>query len=99
MTLPLVLAPLAEDDLRDATGWYDTQQPGLGDAFLRSVDATFARIQRLPMSFPADDFDVHSALLHRFPFSVRFRVRNDRIEVVAIWHGRRDPEGWRLRTR
>lgn len=99
MILPLVLAPLAEDDLRVATYWYDRQQPGLGDAFLRSVDATLARIQRLPMAFPADDFDIHSALLHRFPFSVRFRVRNDRSEVIAIWHGRHNPDGWRTRTR
>ena len=99
MTLRLVLAPLAEDDLRVATSWYDTQQPGLGDTFLRSVDATFARIQRLPMVYPADEMGIHSALLHRFPFSVRFRVRHDRIEVIAVWHGRRDPGGWRSRTR
>ncbi len=33
--LPLALSPAAEDDLRDAAEWYDAQQPGLGDAFLR----------------------------------------------------------------
>ena len=27
LTLPLGLAPEAEDDLRDAAVWYDTQQP------------------------------------------------------------------------
>jgi hypothetical protein len=30
LTLPLVLAPEAEDDLLDAADWYDAQQPGLG---------------------------------------------------------------------
>lgn len=98
MTLPLVLAPEAEDDLHDAATWYDLQQPGLGDAFLRSVDAGFARVQREPMSFPCDESGFHSALLHRFPYTVRFRVQDDRIEVVAVWHGRRDPEGWKART-
>jgi hypothetical protein len=48
LTLPLVLAPEAEDDLLDAADWYDAQQPGLGDAFLRSVDASIARIGRFP---------------------------------------------------
>lgn len=98
MILPLTLAPLAEEDLHDAADWYDTQQPGLGDEFLRSVDASFARIQRLPMSFPSDEGDIQSALLHRFPYSVRFRVQEDRIEVIAVWHGHRDPEGWKPRT-
>ncbi len=74
MTLPIVLAPEAEDDLHDAAAWYDTQQPGLGDAFLRS------------------------ALLHRFPYAVRFRAQERRIEVIAVWHGWRDPEGWKTRV-
>lgn len=98
MTLPLVLAPEAEDDLHDAAAWYDTQQPGLGDAFLRSVEASFARIQRLPKSCPCDEGGIRSALLHRFPYAVRFRVQEKRIEVIAVWHGRRDPEGWKTRV-
>jgi plasmid stabilization system protein ParE len=98
MILPLALAPLAEEDLQGAADWYDSQQPGLGDQFLRSVDASFARIQRLPMSFPSDEDDILSALLHRLPYSVRFRVQDDRIEVIAVWHGHRDPEGWKTRT-
>jgi len=97
LTLPLVLAPEAEDDLLDATDWYDANQPGLGDAFLRSVDASFARIGRFPQSFPANDHDIRSALLRRFPYAVLFRIRETRIEVIAIWHGRRDPKGWQER--
>ncbi|MFP6655145.1 MAG: type II toxin-antitoxin system RelE/ParE family toxin [Myxococcota bacterium] len=98
MMLALSLAPLAEQDLLDAADWYDAQQPGLGDEFLRSVEASFARIQRLPMSFPSDEYDIRSALLHRFPYSVRFRVQDERIEVIAVWHGHRDPKGWTTRT-
>jgi plasmid stabilization system protein ParE len=97
VTLPLALSPAAEDDLHDAAAWYDAQQPGLGDTFLRSVEASFARIQRLPRSFPADEAGVHSALLRRFPYAVLFRIQEKRIEVIAVWHGHRDPKGWRAR--
>jgi toxin ParE1/3/4 len=97
VTLPLALSPAAEDDLHDAAAWYDAQQPGLGDAFLRSVDASFGRIRRLPNAFPADESGVHSALLRRFPYAVLFRIREKRIEVIAVWHGHRDPEVWRAR--
>jgi len=97
LTLPLVLSADAEDDLHEATLWYDAQQPGLGDAFLRSVEAGFARIRRFPHSFPADERGIQSALLRRFPYAVLYRRQEKRIEVIAVWHGHRDPEGWRRR--
>ena len=97
VTLPLTLSPAAEDDLHDATDWYDSQQPGLGDMFLRSVEATFARVERLPQSFPTVEDDIQSALLRRFPQAVFFRVREKRIEVIAVWHGHRNPDGWKPR--
>jgi len=97
LTLPLVLALAAEDDLHDAADWYDAQQPGLGDSFLRSVDVGLARIRRFPQSFPSGEQGIRSALLRRFPYAVLFRIREARIEVIAIWHGRRDPEDWQER--
>jgi len=92
VTLPVELSPAAEEDLHAAAGWYDAQQPGLGDAFVRSVEASFARIRRLPRAFPATASGVHSALLRRFPYAVLFRIQEKRIEVIAVWHGHRDPK-------
>jgi plasmid stabilization system protein ParE len=95
--LPLALSPAAEDDLERASAWYDAQQPGLGDAFLRSVDACLARVWRLPRSFPTGHGGTQSALLRRFPYAILFRIRETRIEVLAVWHERRDPKGWQAR--
>jgi plasmid stabilization system protein ParE len=53
MTLRLLLAPEAERDLEDAAAWYELQRPGVGAAFLRAVDACFARIQRFPDAYAA----------------------------------------------
>jgi plasmid stabilization system protein ParE len=94
MTLPLVLAPEAEDDLKDTADFYEMQQVGLGEAFLRAVDAGLARIQRHPKAFRIDNLGVQTAFLRRFPHGVRFRLLDDRIEIIAVWHERRDPEGW-----
>lgn len=33
----------------------------------------------------------------RFPYSVYYRVHADRVEVVAVQHGRRDPDDWKSR--
>jgi len=81
---PLALSPAAEDDLHAAAAWYDAQQPGPDDAFLRSVDACFTRIARSPRSFPADPYDIRTALLRRFPYVVLFRVHEERIDVGAL---------------
>lgn len=94
MTSPLALSPAALDDLLSAADWYDAQQPGLGAAFLDSVEACFSRIERLPHAFPESDAGLRSALLRRFPYAVLFRIGRERIEVLAVWHGRRDPKGW-----
>lgn len=44
-----------------------------------------------------DDDGIHSALLRRFPYVVLFRIQETRSEVIAVWHGQRDPEGWKER--
>jgi plasmid stabilization system protein ParE len=47
----LALSPAALEDLHGAADWYDAQRLGLGDVFLRSVEACLARIERLPRAF------------------------------------------------
>jgi len=98
VTLGIAVSAEAEDDIHDAADWYDDQQPGLGTAFLRAVEACLGRIARFPGSAPILDQDIHAALLHRFPYRVHYVVEPDRIEVFAVWHTSRDPAGWRGRV-
>ena len=46
--MTLRLTPEAEADVDDAHAWYEEERIGLGDAFLRVVDASIASIQRRP---------------------------------------------------
>jgi hypothetical protein len=39
VSLPVIIRPLAEGDLRKAQAWYEEKQPGLGAAFRVSVGA------------------------------------------------------------
>jgi len=97
VTARLALSPEAAEDLREAADWYDGQQPGHGDVFLQAVEACLSRIERLPRAFPEGEAGVRSALLRRFPYVVLFRIAEKRIEVLAVWHGRRDPRSRRER--
>ncbi len=97
MTLPLGLTPEAKADLLETRDWYDAQRPGWGELFERSVEACLARIQRTPRAFASVHGEVRCARLRRFPHGIFYWIEDEQIVVFAIWHGRRDPQGWQER--
>lgn len=48
MTLPVRVRRRAELDVDEAYAWYEALAEGLGEGFLRAVEACFARIVRHP---------------------------------------------------
>jgi plasmid stabilization system protein ParE len=69
---------------------------GLGEGFLRAVEACFARITRHPEAHAVAHGRVRRARLHRFPYSVYYVIREDFIDVLAVYHGRRRPRRFDL---
>jgi len=95
---PLIINPEADADLAEAKAWYDGRRPGLGDDFLLCVEEVFDGIRRTP-GLHAEVFqELRLALIRRFPFAVVYRLDEDQITVVAVYHTRRDPSGWQDRT-
>jgi len=37
--------------------------------------------------------------VRRFPFVIYYEIETDEIVVYAVWHYRRDPQGWQQRAR
>ncbi|MFN6273682.1 MAG: type II toxin-antitoxin system RelE/ParE family toxin [Microcystis sp.] len=98
MKYVLVFRPEVRDDLRDAYDWYESQQAGLGDEFIDCVDDLLNQIGMMPESYAIVYLDIRRAVIKRFPYAVYYRVISSRVVVTAIFHGRRDPKSWRLRT-
>lgn len=98
MTLPLILRPEAEADLKEARDWYEQQSHGLGIAFLDEVEMMLYRIQSMPKGYPALLREVRRGKLHRFPYLVYYRVLADRIEILGVLHGSRNPQVWQDRA-
>lgn len=44
----VIFIPEADDDVAGAYDWYESREPGLGEGFLRSIEACVRGIQRLP---------------------------------------------------
>lgn len=96
MSLPIVLRPDAEDDLLEARDWYERRQAGLGDAFAEAVEVFFARIEAMPELYAVEFKGVRRGKLRRFPYVVYYRLREEKIEVIAVLHGaRKSPTGKR----
>jgi plasmid stabilization system protein ParE len=98
MTIDLRLRPESEQDLADASVWYEEQWKGLGNQFLDEVLSVFSVISETPLMFPVVHRNIRRALIHRFPFGVYYRVESDEIVDVAVMHGSRDPRQWKSRT-
>jgi toxin ParE1/3/4 len=98
MSLPLIVKPEAETDLAEARDWYDGRQPGLGNELLQCVGEAFDRLRRSPTLFGKVFQDLRLTRVRRFPYVVVYRVDEDQVTVVAVYHTRRDPHGWQGRA-
>lgn len=97
MNYEVLLRPEAEADITEAYRWYEKQDEGLGEEFLRSVDACFAAVQRTPTAYPGAHRNVRRALLRKFPYGIFYLIEADRLIVLACFHARRDPKQWQER--
>lgn len=98
MNYVLVFRQEIRDELNEAYNWYESQQQGLGDEFLDSVDEMLNRICQMPESYAVVYRDVRRAVVRRFPYAVYYRIVSSRVIVTAIFHSRRDPKSWQART-
>ena len=89
--------PQAEAELIAAATWYNEQQKDLGKRFLSAVEDGISRLKINPLLFPLLDSEVRRCLTRTFPFGILFRYRNERIEVIAVMHLRREPGYWQER--
>ncbi len=89
MNYEVLMQREAEADVRAAYQWYEAQDDGLGEEFLRAIDARLAAIQRNPFAYVTVHKDVRRALLRRFPYALFYFTEADRIVVMACFHARR----------
>jgi plasmid stabilization system protein ParE len=97
MAAELIFAPEVEQDLAEASTWYESRRAGLGEEFLSCVDACIVAILRMP-EMPAVVYKQYRrALVRRFPYAIFYEHEGRTITVYAILHGSRDPKKWRER--
>ena len=82
---------IARIEFDEAVAWYEAQRPGLGLEFNQEVDGFLIRIAENPERFRKVRGEIRRAVLRRFPYTIHFLPETDRIIVMAVFHGKRDP--------
>jgi len=94
MSLPVVLRPKASWDAEEARDYFESQQAGLGQTFLDRLNESLTRVGAMPEMYGTVWRNVRARRLRQFPYVVYYRVHNDRVEVLAVMHGRRNASAW-----
>ena len=100
MTWHVRFTPSADDDVAEAYAWHEAARAQLGEDFLRDVQRALDFILEYPRGCPDVHRALRRALLHRFPYSLYYRLTEAErlIEVRAVIHQSRHPRHWRPRA-
>ena len=83
---------LAEKELLDSRDFYDDLVPDLGRKFILEVEHIINRIKSNPLAFPVYFKNYRKALLRKFPYSVIYRIVEDKVYILAVAHQKRRPK-------
>jgi len=97
MNFSLITRGEADADIAESRDWYAGQGEGLAQSFLTALDDVFSRIRETPRLYAAGYRGIRLAGLRRFPYFVHYRILGDRLEVIAVLRGNRDPRIGRSR--
>jgi addiction module RelE/StbE family toxin len=94
MSLSVIFRPQAKADLEKIHQWYESQQPGLGEEFLRILEGKLEIVREHPQSSVIIYKNVRRIILAKFPYLVFYTITGSQIVVLAILHAFRDPANW-----
>jgi len=93
----VVFTEEAENDVVSHYAWYEDREPGLGEDFLRCVEACVLAIQRNPRLYPVVLDDFRRALVRRFPFEIFYELAEQAIVIYSVFHSSQYPQKWHNR--
>lgn len=92
----------AAQEATEAAAWYEQARPGLGEEFVRAIEAALEILQHevVPLARIPGASGRQGAkrlVLRRFPYDIVVRDLRDVRIVVAVAHHSRKPGYWRSR--
>jgi plasmid stabilization system protein ParE len=94
--------PDADTELAEARQWPFNKKHTIAKTwtrkFMERIDDALSLIVRDPRLYPIVYKTLRRVVVRRFPFAVFYEVMANEIQVIAVFHSRRDPEIWKSRA-
>jgi toxin ParE1/3/4 len=91
----VIFHPLAEQELIDATAYYEAEKPGLGLEFLGEVKEAVNFLMLYPEAGSNVGVSVRRVILPKFSYSLFYRIlEEEQIRILAVAHHKRKPQYW-----
>ena len=88
----------AEEELIEASRFYESRSAGLGVEFLDDVHRVIDEVREFPELGVSIRGGLRRVLLRRFPFSLIYFNEPNTVLIVAVAHLKRRPDYWRDRS-
>ncbi len=98
MSLPVILRPAAEVDIRETYDHLEQIRIGLGEQFSLRLREVLQRIETMPEAYGVVWQDARGVRVRKFQYVIYYVVFTDRVEVLAVMHGARHESTWQTRA-
>jgi plasmid stabilization system protein ParE len=78
----------------EAAEWYEKQDEGLGDRFLKELQAAQHRVSLNPEMYRCFRGDMRKCRFEVFPYLLIYKISGDVAKVAAVMHTSRKPNYW-----
>jgi plasmid stabilization system protein ParE len=92
--VPVSFNGLAERELNEAAQYYESEQAGLGAAFLSDVRRCTDAVVANPHAGQIVLQSIRRRLCQRFPYGLLYTVTDGEVRVLAVMNLRRRPGYW-----
>ncbi len=91
MSGSLVISPAANQDIELAMEWYDGIASDLGDRFIVALQSRFEDILSAPLAPRLlAGRPVRRIYLKGWPYFIYYRIKEEKVRVIAVIHTSRD---------
>lgn len=87
----------AENDLDDSLIYYLHKSHKVASSFYQQIGKSIEVIESIPFVFPFAYENIRKFNVQNFPFSIYYRIEDQLIRVIAIFHNSRNDQIWKER--
>ena len=97
LTYRIEIRPNAIRDVERAAAWYEQQEPGLGERFIREVFDAAELLAKNPLVYRVrhQTLGIRWCYPAYFPYRIVFRCSGNRVIIAAVLHAAQQEPRWR----